>query len=1080
MNKIKQLSLVLFCCIVLFSLMSAVTKGQTATTNDGIQGHEWNHATAKFSDIEAYDAAHPEIRANQKSPVEVEFNHGDIIERKHGVKTSQKHNAEKSAHGMKSVLPASPAPVTTFTGETGTSGVEPPDVSGAVGPTHVVTTHNQDVKISTRAGVQVSSVALTSFWSPIGATMSSDPKIVYDPSADRFIFVCLVNYTTAAPLIGIAVTQTNNPTGTWNFFSVNVDPTGTTFLDYPELGYNKNWVSVGGNYFNQTSQNFAGAGLFVINKPALYNNTGAIFTKFTGAQYFDTANDFCITPASIADTTVNDLFLLESFDGSQGQFKQFVVSGTPSIPHLSSPQIITTSFLWSGANGANLGPQLGTTTPIDLDDDRITGSVVYRNGHLWVAHMAYLPEASPTRSAAHWMELDTIGNIIQDAMIDDPTNLTSYAYPAIAVGSNGNAIIAYSNLSSTHYASCGYSFRVATDPINMFRGLYQYKAGGSTYAGGRWGDYSFACIDPVDDSTFWVVTEYATATANQWGTWWAEVNPICLTPFTPVAIIGPTSICSNNLNSLYYSIVPVFGATSYTWTVSGTGWSSVASTTDSILVTPGAGTGIITVTATNSCGSNAAQTLTVMIPNGTPAIPSPIVGNVSVCNGTLQTYSVTLDTTVTNYTWSLPANWTGTSSTNSIHTTINNNGGTIMVNATNGCGTTTWDSLVVSLPTAPTAASPFTINCMDSILLTASGSNTIAWYNLPSGGSPLDTGTTYNTGALSYTTTFYVENQLPGASDYCTPFDSAQGAGAFNTFTHSEIFNVLSPCTLVSVLVYAQAGGNRTINLYDPTGTIINTLTTNIPAGHSRVTLNFQLPVGSGLALECSGTPNLYRNSSGANYPYNDAAGLVSITGNDVPDPARYYFFYDWELQGAPCGSGRIPVVVNVNNGVLASFTDTQVGNTYTFTSTSVGATTWHWDFGDGNTSNLPNPVHSYPAVGTYIVTLTVNNGSCIDSTTQIITITTGISILNESTSVNIYPNPVNDKLNINIQSSVANNRLSINLYDAIGQIVLKNTLNTVIGNNQIELYLSFLNKGIYILEIKSTDGKIIRKIVKE
>ena len=45
------------------------------------------------------------------------------------------------------------------------------------------------------------------------------------------------------------------------------------------------------------------------------------------------------------------------------------------------------------------------------------------------------------------------------------------------------------------------------------------------------------------------------------------------------------------------------------------------------------------------------------------------------------------------------------------------------------------------------------------------------------------------------------------------------------------------------------------------------------------------------------------------------------------------------------------------------------------FTDRSTGApTAWHWDFNDGNTSSLQNPVHTYSAPGKYRPTLTVSN----------------------------------------------------------------------------------------------------------
>jgi len=37
----------------------------------------------------------------------------------------------------------------------------------------------------------------------------------------------------------------------------------------------------------------------------------------------------------------------------------------------------------------------------------------------------------------------------------------------------------------------------------------------------------------------------------------------------------------------------------------------------------------------------------------------------------------------------------------------------------------------------------------------------------------------------------------------------------------------------------------------------------------------------------------------------------------------------------------------------------------------------WHWDFGDGTTSNLQNPVHQFPETGTYDVCLTIHGPSC-------------------------------------------------------------------------------------------------------
>ncbi|MDD1663997.1 MAG: PKD domain-containing protein [Methanomicrobiales archaeon] len=53
------------------------------------------------------------------------------------------------------------------------------------------------------------------------------------------------------------------------------------------------------------------------------------------------------------------------------------------------------------------------------------------------------------------------------------------------------------------------------------------------------------------------------------------------------------------------------------------------------------------------------------------------------------------------------------------------------------------------------------------------------------------------------------------------------------------------------------------------------------------------------------------------------------------------------------------------------------------FTSTSTGAHHWLWDFGDGTASPAENPLHPYPADGTYSVSLTVGNAVGRDYTSR-------------------------------------------------------------------------------------------------
>lgn len=51
------------------------------------------------------------------------------------------------------------------------------------------------------------------------------------------------------------------------------------------------------------------------------------------------------------------------------------------------------------------------------------------------------------------------------------------------------------------------------------------------------------------------------------------------------------------------------------------------------------------------------------------------------------------------------------------------------------------------------------------------------------------------------------------------------------------------------------------------------------------------------------------------------------------------------------------------------------------------GPTSWSWKFGDGKTSGLQNPVHTYEVAGTYTVTLTVSNANGTNSTAKTVTV---------------------------------------------------------------------------------------------
>ncbi|MCF8246432.1 MAG: choice-of-anchor B family protein [Saprospiraceae bacterium] len=77
------------------------------------------------------------------------------------------------------------------------------------------------------------------------------------------------------------------------------------------------------------------------------------------------------------------------------------------------------------------------------------------------------------------------------------------------------------------------------------------------------------------------------------------------------------------------------------------------------------------------------------------------------------------------------------------------------------------------------------------------------------------------------------------------------------------------------------------------------------------------------------------------------------------------------------------PNLITIGQAPVAGFTNTVGSNVIAFTNGSVGASTYAWDFGDGNTSSQANPSNTYTATGLYPVTLTVTNACGSDTFTQ-------------------------------------------------------------------------------------------------
>ena len=138
------------------------------------------------------------------------------------------------------------------------------------------------------------------------------------------------------------------------------------------------------------------------------------------------------------------------------------------------------------------------------------------------------------------------------------------------------------------------------------------------------------------------------------------------------------------------------------------------------------------------------------------------------------------------------------------------------------------------------------------------------------------------------------------------------------------------------------------------------------------------------------------------------------------------------------------------------------------FTDESVGASSWFWEFGDGNSSIEQNPSHTYASPGTYSVILTVDNECSL--TLEIQVGTTSINEVQSSRGFTVYPNPTSGRIRID-NKEFGNDQLEVRIYDTNGKLLR----STDFLGDQMPLNLRNFNSGIhFILIFNSDDGRIL------
>jgi len=198
---------------------------------------------------------------------------------------------------------------------------------------------------------------------------------------------------------------------------------------------------------------------------------------------------------------------------------------------------------------------------------------------------------------------------------------------------------------------------------------------------------------------------------------------------------------------------------------------------------------------------------------------------------------------------------------------------------------------------------------------------------------------------------------------------------------------------------------------------------------------------------------------------------------------AYYYMVRATTLEETPSGSyhnlsiGRFASSAIAIQPIVAQFNISTSSNSITLSNTSTGASNWLWDFGDGTTSTMFAPNHTYSLPGTYTITLIAYDECKSDTTMSTVMLDfTGTDDFVQKYGLTLSPNPAGDYVVVSAKKLLGN--ATIRVFDAYAKMVLETNWKT--NEAQFLIPIDHLPMGIYYVQIQTSERVGGLKLIKK
>lgn len=442
----------------------------------------------------------------------------------------------------------------------------------AAGPDHLVATVNSRLRIFDKDGALAKSASLRSWFDPvlaplgIGGFFVTEPWVLYDADAQRFVVTAVAGRADGTSLILLAVSDSGQPIGRWCLFGSDARLNGTTatqtFATTPRTGVNADAVVVTANMFNSADGAFAYAKARFFAKSVVYDRACTAPARWSDVWDLHDEDGGRVSDLRpvLGEGDDHEAFLMNARFDKGASLTRWRVRTDPADPVLGDPprplgRATLPTRAYSIAPDAE---QPGTSTLVSTGSASLH-AVVQRGRSLWTAHTVACdwPGDGTLRACARWYEIGLDEDRVQQSgTFGQPE---TYVFdPEIMPDAAGNAVVAFNRAGRRVPIegdfACRRSFAPpgATDaqlvPIVDGQGCY-VRLGGSDY--NRWGLHNGISLDPVTGRT-WIHTAYAygasaDCAANAWRTALADVScaaiagPAPTRPGDPAPTAVPTT-----------------------------------------------------------------------------------------------------------------------------------------------------------------------------------------------------------------------------------------------------------------------------------------------------------------------------------------------------------------------------------------------------------------------------------------------------------------------------------------------------------------------------------------------------------